>query len=222
LGLLFEAGVMRFDTFVVRDDCINDLETVRSHANVRHVTRLPCDWVLYEFHHDLFKDPDFLKEGIWQEKMQHFPKLREARVDMLNQERALLAPWYAKKKKLGDADALLASEVCPYRMSSLTSMRWIDLVPVAGWGSANIVTITLAAADATPSAALSKLAEEWAACGKDTGELDVASSLVVRAGSFMLKARCKYYSGHWIAGLWALLSDARWTTGVRKMNIALS
>jgi hypothetical protein len=212
---------MKFDAFVVRDDCINDLETLSNHANVRQVTRLPRDWVLYEFHHDLFKDPDFLSEGIWQEKMQRLPELRETRIDMLNQERALLAPWYAKKKKLGDADALLASEVCPYRICSLSPMRWIDLAPVAGWGSANTFTITLVAEGATPPAAVSKVAEEWAACGKDTGELDVASGLVGRDGSFTLHARCKYYSGHWIAGLWALLSDARWKSGVRKMNIAL-
>lgn len=211
-----------FDAFIAHEDCVIDLNVLQRHPNVQHLIRMPRGWVVYEFHHELFKDPDFLVESVWREKMQHFPKLREARVDMLNQERALLAPWYAKKKKLGDADALLASEVCPYRMSSLSPMRWIDLVLVAGWGSANIFTITLAAADATPSAALSKLAEEWAACGKGAGELDIASSLVVRAGSFTLKGRCKYYSGHWIAGLWALLSDARWTTGVRKMNIALS
>lgn len=153
--------------------------------------------------------------------MERVPELSQARIDMLNQERALLAPWYAKKKKLGDADALLASEVCPYRISSLRPMRWIDLVPVAGWGSANTFTITLAAESAAASAVVSKLAEEWAACGNDTGELDVASGLVARDGSFTLQARCKYYSGHWIAGLWALLSDARWKTGVSKMSIAL-
>ena len=210
---------MDFDAFVVRDNCIKDLEAVGSHANVRHVTRLPRDWVLYEFHHALFKDPDFLLEGIWQEKMRRFPDLREARIDMLNQERALLAPWYAQKKKLGDADALLASEVCQYRMSSLSPMRWIDFVPIAGWGSAGTVTITLAAEGATPSAALASLVEEWAACGKETGELDISSDLAARDGLFTLQARCKYYSGHWIAGLWTLLSDARWKIGVSKMNI---
>lgn len=210
-----------FDSFLVREDCLTAPDQLQQHANVQHMLRLPRGWVFYEFHHELFQDPEFLVEGVWREKMIRFPELRQARVEMLNLQRALLAPWYAKKKKLGDADALLASEVCPYRISSLNPMRWIDWVPVAGWGSANTFTITLATADATPSAAVSKLAEEWAACGKETGELDVSSGLVARDGSFTLQARCKYYSGHWIAGLWALLSDARWKTGVSKMNIAL-
>ena len=66
--------------------------------------------------------------------MQRFPELRQARIEMLNQERALLAPWYAKKKKLGDADALLASEICPYRISSLKPMRWVDFPANEGLG----------------------------------------------------------------------------------------
>lgn len=210
-----------FDSFLVREDCLTAPDQLQQHANVQHMLRLPRGWVFYEFHHELFQDPEFLVEGVWREKMTRFPELRQARVEMLNLQRALLAPWYAKKKKLGDADALLASEVCSYRISSLSPMRWIDLVPVAGWGSANTFTITLAAEGDITSAVVSKLAEEWAACGKDTGELDVASGLVARDGSFTLQAQCKYYSGHWIAGLWALLSDARWKTGVSKMNIAL-
>jgi hypothetical protein len=89
---------------------------LQKNPNVKHFTHLPRNWVLYEFHHDLFKDPDFLVEGVWQQKMERFPELRQARIEMLNEERALLAPWYAQKRQLGDGDGLLGSEVSTYRV----------------------------------------------------------------------------------------------------------
>ncbi|HZD95089.1 MAG TPA: hypothetical protein VE133_12590, partial [Candidatus Sulfotelmatobacter sp.] len=122
-----------------------------------------------EFHHDLFKDSDFLVEGVWREKMERFPELRQARIEMLNQERALLAPWYAKKKKLGDADALLASKVCPYRVSSPARMEWMDFLPAMGWGSARECAVTLDPANTTSPPSLYQLVQEWAASGKAAG-----------------------------------------------------
>jgi hypothetical protein len=212
-----------FDSFLVREDCVKDLKTLEQQPNVKHVLRLPRDWIFYEFHHELFKDPDFLVEGIWREKMQLFPELRQARIEMLNQERALLAPWYAKKKKLGDADALLASEICPYRVSSLTRMRWIDFLPAMGWGSVWECAITLDPVDITFPPLLYQLMEEWAASGKAAGELRLPFGLPpVKTGPLALHMQCSSYSGHWLVILWVLLSDVRWKTGVRSMHVGVS
>lgn len=211
-----------FDSFIARGDCLEDLGTILRHPNVKHLIRLPRDWVFYEFHHDLFKDPDFLVEGVWREKMERFPEIRRARVEMLNQERALLAPWYAKKKKLGDADALLASEICSYRISSLAPMRWIDFLPDAGWGSAAEFTITLEPVGAALPPVAYQLLEEWATCGRAAGELTPPSSLRTTTEPLVLPAQCSYYSGHWLVILWVLLSDARWNAGLSRMRIAVS
>jgi hypothetical protein len=202
---------------------VEDLEALERQPNVKHVLRLPRNWVFYEFHHGLFKDPDFLVEGIWREKMQRFPELRQARIQMLNQERALLAPWYAKKKKPGDADAILASEICPYRASSLTPMRWIDFQPTKGWGSAREFAITLDPVNTTFPPLLYHLVEEWAASGKAAGELSLPSGPpAAKTGPLALRAQCSYYSGHWLVILWVLLSDARWKAGVGSMYMAMS
>lgn len=107
---------MSFDTFIARENCIVDIGVLQKHPNVKRFTPLPRNWVLYEFHHELFKDPDFLVEGVWPQKMERFPELRQARIEMLNEERALLAPWYAQKRKIGDADGYLGSEICTYRV----------------------------------------------------------------------------------------------------------
>jgi len=200
---------------------VEDLRAVERHPNVKHVLRLPRDWVFYEFHHELFKDSDFLVEGIWREKMQRVPELRQARIEMLNQERALLAPWYAKKKKSGDADAILASEICPYRISALTRMQWVDFLPTIGWGSAHECTVTLDPANTAFPPAFYSLLEEWAASGKAAGELSLSFSLERGIGPLALRTQYSYYSGHWLVLLWVLLSDARWKSGVSSMHVTV-
>jgi hypothetical protein len=153
--------------------------------------------------------------------MQRVPELRQARIEMLNQERALLAPWYAKKKKLGDADAILASEICPYRVSSLTRMQWVDFLPTIGWGSAHECTVTLDPANTAFPPVLYSLLEDWAARGKAAGELSLSFSLERSTGPLALRAQYSYYSGHWLVLLWVLLSDARWKSGVSRMQVTV-
>ena len=48
---------MLFDGFIVRDDCIGSWDALRNHPNVKRVVSLPREWLLYEFHHELFRDP---------------------------------------------------------------------------------------------------------------------------------------------------------------------
>jgi hypothetical protein len=182
---------------------------------------MPRGWVVYEFHHELFKDPDFLIEGVWREKMERVPELRQARVQMLQQEQSLLAPWYAKKKRPGNADGVLASPVCTYHISSLDRMRWIDFVPDEGWGSAREFTLTFEAEGSSGSAIALQLIEEWLACGKQAGELSLSEGLEKKPGLLLLRAQSSAYSGHWLAALWALLSDARWKTKMQRMRITV-
>ena len=207
-----------FDSFLVREDCLTAPDQLQQHANVQHMLRLPRGWVLYEFHHELFQDPEFLVEGVWREKMIRFPELRQARIEMLNLQRALLAPWYAKKKKPGDADAIVASEVCPYRIASLSRMKWVDFLPAFGWGLPGKFTITLEKIGGAFTPALNEVLEDWSAIGRSSGELNV-SDPQKNAGSVTIQADCSYYSGHWQVFLWALLSDARWKTGIERMRI---
>jgi len=121
-----------FDTFLACRDCIVGMETLGLHPNVKRIIPLPRDWILYEFHNNLFEDADYLVEGVWEKKMQRFPALRQQRIEMLNQERSLLAPWYSATQKPGDADLFLASEICEYRVHSLNPLRWIDFEPSDG------------------------------------------------------------------------------------------
>ena len=212
----------RFDAFIARDDCVIDLNVLQGHPNVQHLIRMPRGWVVYEFHHELFEDPNFLVEGVWREKMERFPGLRQARIEMLQQEQSLLAPWYAKKKKPGNADGILASPVCTYHISSLGRMRWIDFLPDEGWGSAREFTLAVEAEGVAISAVALQLLEEWLACGKQTGELNLSGDLETRPGLMLLRAQSSAYSGHWLAALWALLSDARWKAGLKRMRITVA
>lgn len=212
----------RFDAFIARDDSVIDLHMLQQHPNVHHLIRMPRGWIVYEFHHELFKDAEFLVEGVWREKMERFPELRQARIEMLQQEQALLAPWYAKKKKPGNADAVLASPVCVYYISTLGRMRWLDFVPDDGWGSAREFTLVLETGTSTVSAVASQLVEEWLACGKQSGELSLSGSVEARPGLLLLRAQCGAYSGHWFAALWALLSDGRWKAGLQRMRITVA
>lgn len=211
----------RFDSFLVRDDCVTELKTLDQQPNVEHVVRLPRGWVFYECHHELFEDPDFLVEGVWREKMERLPELRRSRIDMLNQERGLIAPWYAKTKKLGDADAMGASEICAYRVNSLTRMRWIDFLLADGWGSARECVVTLDSTSATFPSMLYQLIDEWNESGATAGELRVSSRIEPpdHGGSLIFTTTTMHYSGRWLAALWALLSDGRWKTGVRSMRV---
>ena len=209
----------QFDSFVAREDCLEDLAAVRVHPNVKHLVRLPRDWVFYEFHHELFKDPDFLVEGVWREKMESSPELREQRKEMLAEQRLLLTPWYKNTKKLGDADALVASEICPYRVNSLTRMRRVDFLPGPGWGSARTVNITLEAGNSEIPSIVDQLLPEWLASGSAAGELEAGP--IEKSGSTrILNATCSYYIGHWLVILWVLLCDGRWNSRIQRMRIA--
>jgi hypothetical protein len=213
--------VHRFDTFVVRDDCVIDLNALQRHPNVQHVLRMPRGWVVYEFHHELFRDPDFLIEGVWREKMERFPELRQARIEMLQQEQVLLAPWYAKQKRRGNADGILASSDCTYYVFSLSHMRWVDFLPDEGWGSAREFTVSLTAeSDGVPDVA-SRLAQEWLACGKNAGELEPVGDPARTGHTLVLRTQSSAFSGHWLAALWALFSDARWKMDLQRMRITV-
>ena len=208
-----------FDTFIVRTDCIIATEDLNAHPNVRSIISLPRGWLLYEFHHPLFQDPDFLDERAWREKMDKNPVVRQLRIEMLNNERALLAPWYAKKKKPGDADGFLANEVCHYRVCTLARMRWLIFEMPGSWGSATAFAVTLFTSDAVkPSPIVTELIAEWTHSSK--GQLQ-SSDPEPTPGGFMLKAKCKR-TGHWLAALWVLFSDARWKTGITKMSLTLA
>jgi len=140
-----------FDVFVARQDCVVSLDAVKRHPNVKRVISLPREWILYEFYDDLLQDPDYLVEGVWEGKMQAHPEVRTARITMLNQERGLLAPWYKATRKLGDADSIVISEICEYRIYSLSPLRLIDFDPSSGWGSGTAFTVTLKAPKASQS-----------------------------------------------------------------------
>lgn len=211
-----------FDGFIAGIDCTVGLEALRDHPNVKCVTRLPRQWVLYEFHDELFKDPDFLVGAVWRDKMQRFPEVRQKRIEMLNQQRALLAPWYAKKKKLGDADGLLANEICEYRISSLHPMKWIDFKPESGWGTASQFSLDLEFDGAKRNREeLTNLLEEWTAAADGMILLNGGPRWSDSSSTMQLQAKCKDRSGHWIAALCVLLSDARIQTGTRKMSVLL-
>ena len=177
--------------------------------------------MFYEFHHELFKDPDFLVEGVWREKMERLPELRHKRMEMLDRQRALLAPLYASTRKTGDADALLASEICPYRINTLSRMRWVEFIPSTGWGAAREFTVKLEAVNAELPAIVDQLLEQWRASGTAFGELTIDSVESTRT-SRVLNARCSYYSGHWLVILWVLLSDGRWNSRVRRIHVTAS
>jgi hypothetical protein len=207
-----------FDSFVARRDCVVSLDALQSHPSVKRVICLPREWILYEFYHELLQDPDYLVEGVWEKKMQRFPELRQSRIEMLNQERGLLAPWYAAKKKFGDADGFLVSDICEYRIYSLGTMRWIDFEPSCAWGSAKGLTVTLKT-ESTSQPGLSQLLREWEASSERRISVSNSTS---EADGLHLRIECNDYSGHWLTALWVLLSDGRWKSGVSKMTASLA
>jgi len=211
--------MMLYDGFIVRDDCILDWETVKNHPNVKNAVKLPRDWLLYEFHHELFNDPDFLQEPAWRNKMERFPELKESRIEMLKQERGLLAPWYANKKKPGDADAGIPGEICTYRVSTLGPMRWILFDQPVGWDTATKFTLRLDISAPGPPAILSDLLEEWASASQ--GEIGIRGGIHA-AASVGVEVLCKRNrSGRWLGSLWTLLSDARWKHDTKQMTVAI-
>lgn len=64
--------------------------------------------------------------------------------------------------------------------------------------------------------------EKWLACGKQASEPSLSGDLETKPGLLLLWAQCGAYSGHWIAALWALLSDARWKVGLQRMRITVA
>jgi hypothetical protein len=73
-------------------------------------------------------------------------------------------------------------------------------------------------ASTIPAIAL-QLIEEWLVCGKNVGELSLSQDIEIKPGLLLLRAQCSAYSGHWLAALWALFSDARWKAGLQRMSI---
>lgn len=203
-----------FDVFVARGDCVVSLDALKSHPSVKRVTSLPRDWIFYEFYDELLQDPEYLVEGIWEQKMRDQPELRAARIHMLDQERGLLDPWYKATKKLGDADSIAISEICEYRIYSLSPLRLIDFEPSSGWGSSNAFTVTLKAPRASQGS-LSELVREWELSSKS--RIRLFENLVPGVDGFRLRAECRDYSGHWLVALWVLLCDARFSVGVSQM-----
>lgn len=209
-----------FDSFIACAECIRSLEDIRSHSNVKNLRSLPRGWVFYEFHHELFDDPDFLEDRAWIRKTKQFPELKQKQISMREQERAFLAPWYAKKKKPGDADALMVSEICQYRVCSLTPMKWVEFAPPIGWGTAQAFTVSFRLrTPAGRAEAFSQLLAEWIAAASE--DLSVHSTAQTEDSKFQLQAKCRQNTGHWIASLWVLFSDARPKTQVVKMSVAL-
>jgi hypothetical protein len=66
---------------------------------------------------------------------------------------------------------------------------------------------------------LSQLLDEWIAAS--AGTLIAPAGLEPQTGGVKLHAACAHNSGHWLASLWVLLSDARWKTSVRKVVITV-
>lgn len=211
--------MLQFDSYVVRTDCVDSVDAIQSHPNVQGVIQFPEGWMLYEFHHDLFRDPDFLAETVWREKMERNPELRQARIAMLKEERNLLKPWYAGTKKIGDADAILPGGICNYYFCALNKMKWIPFDLAVGWGAAEKFTVTLEAPRPGTAGNLPRLIQEWLAAGR--AALRCPAGLTPLPQGFALDIECSGKSGHWLAGLWALLSDGRWNTGVDSIRVML-
>lgn len=191
------------------------MDAVKAHPNVRRVQPLPRGWVLYEYHDALFRDPDYLREGVWVRKMQERPELRAARIRLLNEERSLLAPWYAfKNGQHGDVDFIAISEICEYRMYSLTPLRMIEFQPSSGWGGANAFAVTLETESAFESE-LPQLLDQWELASG--GRIRVVGESKKRNHVLQFRAECSDYSGHWLMALWALLCDMGTKTSVSKI-----
>ena len=213
-----EAELGLFDTFIAQQDCVIDLETLVNHPHVERVTRMAGGWLCYEFHHELFGVPDFLVEGAWRERMERSPELRAARIEMLDEQRALLAPWHAKKRVRG-GNGLLASPICTYYIVALRRMRWLDFVPVEGWGNAREVELVLESESKDVPVTAARLLHEWIAAGEAAGELESSGKPELSNGLVSARIICSRYSGHWLAGLWAHLSEARLKVDAKRLRI---
>ncbi|HUJ41019.1 MAG TPA: hypothetical protein VLW54_10760 [Candidatus Acidoferrales bacterium] len=207
----------QLDCYIVRTDCVECVQTVGEHPNVRQLTALPRDWILYEFHHEIFRDPDYLVEGTWEEKMTRSPRLRALRIEMLNQERRLIAPYYKDLKVPSDARGVLGTSVCEYRICAKGRLRFPTFEHGSGWDNLAAFTLSLEAAPNRAAAALPELISEWIECSQ--GSLTSMHHLQAIEGGFTLQGVCSGNSGHWFAALWALLADVRWKTGVSNMRL---
>jgi hypothetical protein len=207
-----------FDSFVARTNCVVSIDVLKSHPNVKGIRLLPLDWILYEFYDEIHQDPDYLVEGLWEQKMQNHPILRQARIHMLNEERGLLAPWYNAKRNRGDADLIAISEICEYRIYSLTPLRFVDFDPSSGWGAGKIFTATFTIPE-TSYAGLSELIQEWKRSSQN--QIRLLEDLSPVAGGGRLRAECVDYSGHWLVALWVLLCDVRSSPTVSKFAVSI-
>lgn len=99
-------------------------------------------------------------------------------------------------------------------------MKWLDFELPQNWGSAKKFTVAAqTTADKAPFTVLSQLLDEWIAAS--SGALIAPVGLEPQAGEVKLHAACESDTGHWLASLWVLLSDARWKTSVRKAVITV-
>ncbi len=205
-----------FDTFVVQSDCISSIDAVRSHPNVKNVIELPKEWVLYEFHHALFDDPDFLGNQ-WHIKMEQHPALKQARIEMLHEERALLTPWYEKKGTPFDSGDLARTQLTLYSICTLGKLSRVRLHESAGWGCSREFAIRFESPRQKSSAEkLQDVLRELTALGAGYG-LECKEQ-VREPGALTVRLRSEVVSSHWSIALWVLLRDIRLKIGFEEMT----
>ena len=209
-----------FDGYIARANCIASIDVLAAHPNVRGLVRFPRNWVMYEFHHELFSDPDFLVEGVWREKLEREPAIKNSLIALRSQEREFLSPWYAKKKKIGDADALFISEACTYRVASLSPLRWVEYGLDDGIDSEKEFTISLELSKGQTSV-LDALIHDWINAAEN--EVALIGGVEWTVGSAIIRAlRVGTSNIPWIACLWVLSCDRRWQPGVRSITASAS
>jgi hypothetical protein len=206
-----------FDGYIVRSNCTIGMQELANHSKVARLRSLPRGWLTYEFHDPLFADPDFYTDR-WQAKMDRYPAMRQAQITMRTEERSLLLPWYEKKRKLGDADAIFTCGETTYMFASLTPLRWVEYDVDAATESSARVLLKLELTDSTePPKILGELIDEWASSAK--GECDRASEVRWEHGSCLLSLSKPSGDLMWIGALWVLLCDRRWKTCVSKFTL---
>lgn len=206
----------RFNTYIFRRDCLTDADALATHPNVRNVIVLPRDWILYEFHHALFEDPDF-NGPEWYFKMERFPALKQAAMEMIKEERALLRPWHENKgMKHGDASHIAGTELTQYFIGSSGSMSRVRLQLELGWGCARGFSLRFQSPKKSSSfKVVSNVIERLVEAGKTFGLVCQEQSLA--GDSLTVSMRSNVVSSHWIATLWVLVMDSRAKAGIGEI-----
>jgi hypothetical protein len=209
-------AIARFDTYIFRRDCLTDPDALASHPNVKNVIVLPRDWILYEFHHALFEDPDYSGPE-WYFKMERFPALKQAAMEMIREKRALLRPWYEKKgMKHGDASHCTGTELTQYFIGSSGSMSQVRLQLELGWGCTRGFSLRFQSPKKISSLkAVSSLVDDLVEFGKTYGL--VCREQTLASGSLTVSMESNIVSSHWIVALWVLVMDSRLKAGIGEI-----